>query len=297
MNERNWQTNPDYPATDRVLRFVVSDQSPTSSDGNGNIPADLVALNRPESHPVIDYSFTFERQNDQWLINGVGFEDIPNRIIAFPKQGRVQRWELINTSGGWSHPIHIHLIDFQVVKRSGGRGAVEPYEAAALKDVVYLGMNERVELISNFAPWSGIYMFHCHNLVHEDHDMMAAFNVSQVDLTSYGYPETTSFIDPMTPAFRAKDMSTLKFQPGTQEYLADIPESVLKKFVDLNAYPDSKGVENALDSYYLTVQTATSTSSTKGGGGKSTTTTLPTPTTLVTSTTSTKSSGQGKSTP
>jgi hypothetical protein len=110
-------------------------------------------------------------------------------------------------------------------------------------------MNERVELISNFAPWSGIYMFHCHNLVHEDHDMMAAFNVSQVDLTSYGYPETTSFIDPMTPAFRPKDMSTLKFQSGTQEYLADIRESVLKKFVDLNAYPDSKGVGNALDSY------------------------------------------------
>ena len=30
-------------------------------------------------------------------------------------------------------------------------------------------------------------MFHCHNLVHEDHDMMAAFNVSDVDLTAYGY--------------------------------------------------------------------------------------------------------------
>ena len=158
-------------------------------------------------------------------------------------------------------------------------------------------MNERIELISNFAPWSGIYMFHCHNLVHEDHDMMAAFNVSQVDLTSYGYPENTSFIDPMTPAFRAKDMSKLQFQPGTPEYLADIPTSVLKKFYDLNSYPDSKGVEDALNRYYSNVQTATSTSSTKGGGGKSTTTTVPTPTILVTSTTSTKSSGKGKSTP
>jgi hypothetical protein len=60
---------------------------------------------------------------------------------------------------GWSHPIHIHLVDFQVVRRSGsGRDYVEPYEAAALKDVVYLGRNEEVEVIANFAPWAGVYM-------------------------------------------------------------------------------------------------------------------------------------------
>jgi bilirubin oxidase len=99
MNERDFQTNPDYPATDRVLRFVVGDHV-SESKGNGNIPDTLVALNRPEDHPVIDKSFTFERTNGQWLINGVGFEDVPNRILAFPKQGRVQRWELINKSGG-----------------------------------------------------------------------------------------------------------------------------------------------------------------------------------------------------
>jgi FtsP/CotA-like multicopper oxidase with cupredoxin domain len=46
---------------------------------------------------------------------------------------------------GWSHPIHIHLIDFQVVARTGsGRQGVTPYEAAALKDVVYLGTNGKL---------------------------------------------------------------------------------------------------------------------------------------------------------
>lgn len=153
MNERDFQTNPDFPATDRVIRFVVGTK--TSDVGNGNIPNTLASLALPGEHTTIDHSFTFERKNGQWLINGVGFEDAKNRVLAFPRQGRVERWELINTGGGWSHPIHIHLIDFQVVKRSGGRGTVEPFEAVSLKDVVYLGTNERVEVVANYAPWSG----------------------------------------------------------------------------------------------------------------------------------------------
>lgn len=52
---------------------------------------------------------------------------------------------------GWSHPIHIHLIDFQVVARAGsGRKGVTPYEAAALKDVVYLGTNGTRSLDKGF---------------------------------------------------------------------------------------------------------------------------------------------------
>ncbi|TVY16209.1 Bilirubin oxidase [Lachnellula arida] len=266
MNERQFQNNPDYPATDRVLRLVVGSHV-SSTDGNGDMPNQLVTLNNPEDHPVIDKQFTFETKNGQWLINGVGFEDVENRVLAFPKQGKVQRWELINNSGGWSHPIHIHLIDFQVTKRSGGRAAVEPYEATASKDVVYLGQNEKVQVVANFAPWSGVYMFHCHNLVHEDDDMMAAFNVSQVDLSAFGYPKTTSFIDPMTPAFRSK--------PGSAAYLADIPVGVLKRFQDLNAYPDSRGVENALRGFYATATDAAdvpvSTGGSGGGGGGKTT--------------------------
>ena len=79
-----------------------------------------------------------------------------------------------NQITGWSHPIHIHLVDFQVVARSGsGRQGVTPGEAAALKDVIYLGTNgkqleshksapldmgtEQVDVIANFAPWSRVY--------------------------------------------------------------------------------------------------------------------------------------------
>lgn len=122
----------------------------------------------PPNKAGIDRSFRFERNNGQWQINGVTWSQIDNRIMAKPQRGSIEVWELENRSGGWSHPIHIHLIDFQVIERTGGIGrGVQPYEAVALKDVVWLGPNEKVHVIARYAPWDGVYMFHCHNLIHE----------------------------------------------------------------------------------------------------------------------------------
>jgi bilirubin oxidase len=122
-------------------------------------------------------------------------------------------------------------------------------------------------------------MFHCHNLVHEDHDMMAAFNVSKVDLTTFGYPDTINFIDPMTPLFRAKPVT------GPTD-LGQIQSVLLPYFQNLDAYPDAAFIEKALDDYY------------KNGGPLTTSATVPT--TLATKTTSATTStcskgGKGKS--
>jgi bilirubin oxidase len=70
-----------------------------------------------------------------------------------------------------------------------------------LKDVVWLGKNEEVLVEAHYAPWNCVYMFHCHNLIHEDHDMMAAFNVTQ--LQELGYDEETDFSDPEDPQWSA----------------------------------------------------------------------------------------------
>ena len=42
---------------------------------------------------------------------------------------------------------------------------------------MYLGEEERVKVIARFGPQKGRYMIHCHNLAHEDHDMMVQFQV------------------------------------------------------------------------------------------------------------------------
>ena len=70
------------------------------------------------------------------------------------------------------------------------------------------------QVIANFAPWSGVYMFHCHNLVHEDHDMMAAFNISDVDLTAYGYGDKVRPLH-IEPTSRSHVNTSTRFRSST----------------------------------------------------------------------------------
>jgi len=45
------------------------------------------------------------------------------------------------------------------------------------KDTVSLDNGEDVKLIMKFDGYRGRYLMHCHNLEHEDHSMMARFDV------------------------------------------------------------------------------------------------------------------------
>lgn len=174
-NGRDVAADLDFFATDRIMQFRVG-KTVTDTTGNGVLPSPLRSVPFPPKKDGTDRTFKFEHSNGKWEINGITWSDAASRILANPKRGAIEVWELVNGGGGWSHPIHIHLIDFQLLSRDGGRGAVQPYEAVALKDVVWLGPGETVRVIARYAPWSGLYMFHCHNLIHEDNEMLAAFN-------------------------------------------------------------------------------------------------------------------------
>ena len=99
--------------------------------------------------------------------------------VANPASGDVQIWEITNKSGGWFHPVHIHLVDFKMLTRNGK--PVFNYEQGP-KDVTFVGENETIRAIMRFGKagdpsTDGRYMIHCHNLPHEDHDMMTQFRV------------------------------------------------------------------------------------------------------------------------
>ena len=101
--------------------------------------------------------------------------------VANPNSGDVQIWEITNKSGGWFHPVHIHLVDFKILSRNGA--PAYSYEQGP-KDVVYVGENETIRAIMRFGKagdpsTDGRYMIHCHNLPHEDHDMMTQFRVGK----------------------------------------------------------------------------------------------------------------------
>ncbi|KAI5791529.1 Cupredoxin [Pyronema domesticum] len=238
-NARDVMADEDFAGTDRVMRFVVGNVV-TDNYNNGPVPSVLRAQSLPKMKTTVDKHFKFDRTNGEWRINGVGFSDVANRILANPQRGATELWELENSSGGWSHPIHIHLVDFQVVSRT--RRGVEPYEKVAMKDVVLLGTNEVIRVLARYAPWDGVYMFHCHNLIHEDTDMMAAFNVTA--LADFGYPETTRFIDPMEERWRAK--------PYTGTDLASIRSTLLPFYSSLDAYASVDKIDAALKEYWAT---------------------------------------------
>jgi len=129
--------------------------------------------------PAIDLSevaatrtFKFDRSNGAWTVNNRFFDE--HRIDARPRKGTAEIWTVENSSGGWQHPVHIHMEEFQILSRNG---RMPPVTERGKKDVVRLGFNEEVTFLMRFRDWTGRYVMHCHNVVHEDHAMMIQFEV------------------------------------------------------------------------------------------------------------------------
>ena len=168
----------------RLLQFKLEEEVVDPSD----VPAEL----RPfgaipqavlQAAPV--RTFQFERTNGQWAINGQLAGDL-SRVVAKPRMGVGEVWRLVNKSGGWWHPVHIHHEFARVLKRNGRLpfdgtgpdvGQSLERDGLARKDTLVLGPNSEVEVYVKFDNYRGPFVFHCHNMEHEDHQMMARFDV------------------------------------------------------------------------------------------------------------------------
>jgi len=73
------------------------------------------------------------------------------------------------------HPIHLHGMQFQVLQRRGVTH--QGYVDEGWKDTVLLMPGERVRLLVRFGDYPGLYLYHCHNLEHEDMGMMRNFRI------------------------------------------------------------------------------------------------------------------------
>jgi FtsP/CotA-like multicopper oxidase with cupredoxin domain len=176
--------NRDFDNTGKIMRFdVVADPVNTSDPTWNSIPTTL-ATSHPMDLKATDAiktrRFRIKHDDDTniWMIDDLTWEEVIasgfKRVMADPALDAVEIWELENGSGGWFHPMHMHLVDFQVLSRNGRPPFA--YEKGP-KDVVYVGENETVRLLVHFGPHRGRYMLHCHNLTHEDHSMMLQFRV------------------------------------------------------------------------------------------------------------------------
>ena len=109
------------------------------------------------------------------------------------KLNDIEIWNVTNTSN-IAHPIHLHDEQFYIVSRNGT--APSPQETG-LKDVFLVSPNETVSIITKFEDYYNDtvpFMYHCHNLAHEDMGMMLQFIVVN---TTTGVEEQELTNDPI----------------------------------------------------------------------------------------------------
>jgi spore coat protein A len=180
LRNDNPDNNEDFATTGVIMAFDVAFEARDTS--NNSVP-DVLNPDDPTMALTPTAStktrlMEFKRDGGEWTINGKTWADVINSgfrfIEANPGLDDVEIWALKNDSGGWFHPVHIHLVDFKILDRNGRPPFA--YERGP-KDVAYVGEGDTVRVIARFGPQVGKYMMHCHNLTHEDHDMMVQFEV------------------------------------------------------------------------------------------------------------------------
>lgn len=100
----------------------------------------------------------------------------PNRIDLTAKPHSNQIWTLTNNDsmmGGMDHPFHIHGAQFRILSINGKRPSATQ---SGLMDVVNLKPDQKVRVLISFHD-RGIFVYHCHNLEHEENGMMGQVKV------------------------------------------------------------------------------------------------------------------------
>ncbi len=202
------QADPDTTGQVMLLRVV-----PLTKQGNpGQIPAVLPPI-PPLGPPDDTRDLTLNEAESEIApipvaaMLGTGADGAlrwEDEISEMPLQGDTEVWRIINLTAD-SHPIHPHLVQFQVLDRQrihaeqyhedqeawlegkseeppvledyfiGGPIPANPWEAGR-KDTVIANPGEVTRIIARFDR-SGLYVWHCHILEHEDNEMMRSYYV------------------------------------------------------------------------------------------------------------------------
>jgi FtsP/CotA-like multicopper oxidase with cupredoxin domain len=127
----------------------------------------------------------------KWTAVGIGVEktvtvpagDVSVWVTENPDVGAIEEWEIYNLTED-AHPIHLHLVRFEVTGReaidggpSGVGNAPQPWENG-YKDTVIAYPGEITRVKAKFDV-EGLYVWHCHIVEHEDNEMMRPYYVGE----------------------------------------------------------------------------------------------------------------------
>jgi FtsP/CotA-like multicopper oxidase with cupredoxin domain len=101
-------------------------------------------------------------------------------ITENPTLGATEVWEIHNFTED-AHPIHVHLVKFQVVDREDEHGTVRGPEdwETGFKDTVIAFPGEITRIKANY-DLAGFYVWHCHIVEHEDNEMMRPYHIGPI---------------------------------------------------------------------------------------------------------------------
>lgn len=173
-NDPMFQPNPLDSADFDVMEFRIH---PANANAITSIPVELNTYNKPLESEVDRQRtkvFTVDSSGFPFYINGALMDlEVINDTVQLDD---IEIWTLINNTDV-AHPWHIHDIQFFILDING---MPPPPPLAGRKDVVIVGAHDTIRYITKFDDFTSDtipYMYHCHNLFHEDGGMMGQFLV------------------------------------------------------------------------------------------------------------------------
>ncbi|NOY57943.1 MAG: multicopper oxidase domain-containing protein [Calditrichaeota bacterium] len=134
-------------------------------------------------------TFRFAMQGMKPTINGRTFQMTKVAEDEIVKLNTTEVWQLVNGGGGMGmmggmmqmpHPVHVHGLQFQIIERTPSAGwdsIKDGFIDSGWKDTVLLMPNMRAKILLRFEDYTGLFLYHCHNLEHEDLGMMRNYSV------------------------------------------------------------------------------------------------------------------------
>ncbi len=166
----------------------IGDQQIDLHQDLGKIEADWEQHYGQKLRQRLDLTLTEDEQTKLVLLGGKHFDRDVSEVAEL---GAIEIWELDNQTGD-THPIHLHLVQFLILERrrkiDQSKWPIDPNERG-WKDTVRCNPGEITKILVRFPDrsdaeqgedYSGWYVWHCHMLEHEDHDMMRPLYVVPV---------------------------------------------------------------------------------------------------------------------
>ena len=156
-------TDEEEPPIGDIMQFTVA----RAEAETARVPATLSTIPRMNpAQAVTTRDVTFSFDGRAWRLNGLTYD--PARINETNRLGQGVIWRLQNRSGE-VHPFHKHLVPFQILDING---SPPPAHMMGWKDTVPVHPQQTVRIMFKNEGFTGNYVFHCHNVEHEDHRMM-----------------------------------------------------------------------------------------------------------------------------